>query len=249
MRKILVTLSMLSLLSLGACGGGKDPFEDDGTAPGGGGPTVPLNATVKGKIVFEGTAPAPRNITTTSDPGCKGAKFVSEDVVVSDGGLENVMLFVSKGHEGKSFTPKTETVTLDQMGCHYIPHALTLQVNQPLKIVNSDETAHNVHAWAMVNAGFNESQPTKGGETVKTFTKEEILFPVKCDVHNWMLAYIGVFNHPLHTVSKTGGAYELKLPAGTYEITAQHEKYGKQTSMVTVAENGSADLNFTFKAN
>jgi hypothetical protein len=63
-----------------------------------------------------------------------------------------------------------------------------------------------------------------------------------------MLAFIGVFNHPLHTVSKTGGAYELKLPAGTYEITAQHEKLGKQTQMVTVAENGSADLNFTFKA-
>jgi hypothetical protein len=56
-----------------------------------------------------------------------------------------------------------------------------------------------------------------------------------------------VFAHPLHTVSKQGGAYEMKLPAGTYEITAEHEKLGKQTMMVTVADNGSAELNFTFK--
>jgi plastocyanin len=240
---------MLSLLALGACGKDEDPFGSaGGNAPGGGGPTVALNSTVKGKIVFEGTAPTPKKIPTSSDPGCMNPNLVSEDVVVSDGGLEHVMLFVSKGHEGKSFPPKTEVVTLDQMGCHYIPHALTLQVNQPLRVLNSDDTAHNIHAHPMINAGFNESQSRKGVESTKTFTKEEILFPVKCDVHNWMLAFIGVFNHPLHTVSKTGGAYELKLPAGTYEITAQHEKLGKQTQMVTVAENGSADLNFTFKA-
>jgi len=64
-----------------------------------------------------------------------------------------------------------------------------------------------------------------------------------------MQAFVGVFSHPLHTVSKAGGAYEIKLPAGTYEITAIHEKLGTQKQMVTVAENGSADLNFTFKAN
>ena len=39
----------------------------------------------------------------------------------------------------------------------------------------------------------------------------------------------------------------MKLPAGTYEVTAEHETLGKQEMMVTVAENGSADLNFTFK--
>ena len=137
---------------------------------------------------------------------------------------------------------------LDQQGCHYIPHALTIMVGQKLKIVNNDETAHNIHAWAEVNTPFNESQSAKGVVTQKTFAKEEVLLPVRCDVHNWMNAFIGVFSHPLATVSKKGGAFELKLPAGTYEITAQHEKFGKKTKMVTVAENGSADLNFSFKA-
>jgi hypothetical protein len=84
-------------------------------------------------------------------------------------------------------------------------------------------------------------------ETQKTFTTEEVPLPIRCDVHKWMGAFVGVFPHPYHTVSKGGGSYELKLPAGNYEIVAWHERYGQQSQMVTVAENGKADLNFTFK--
>ncbi|HET9217044.1 MAG TPA: hypothetical protein VFR18_08700 [Terriglobia bacterium] len=249
MRKGLVTISLLSLLGFAACGGNKDPFDiPAGGAGGGGGPVANLTATVKGKIAFEGTAPTPKKLSTSSDPNCKNPNLVSEEVVVSDGGLENVIVYVSGGDlAGKSFPAATELKTLDQQGCHYIPHALTLQVGQPLKILNSDETAHNVHAWAMVNMPFNESQSSKGVETIKKFDKEEVMFPVRCDVHNWMNAFVGVFNHPLHTVSGKGGAFEMKLPAGTYEVTAIHETLGKQTGTVTVADNGSADLNFTFK--
>jgi len=248
MRKSLLLVSLVSLLSFTSCGGNKDPFADiPSGGGGGGGNAVPLTATLKGKISFEGTAHTPKKISTSSDPGCKNNDLVSEEIVVSDGGLENVILYVSGGLEGKKFPPSKEPVVLNQQGCHYIPHALTIQVGQPLKIVNDDDTAHNIHAWAEINTPFNESQSSKGVENVKTFDKEEVLLPVRCDVHNWMNAFIGVFNHPLSAVSKKGGAYEMKLPAGTYEITAEHEKLGKQTQMVTVTDGGSADLNFTFK--
>jgi len=253
MRKSLLVLSLFGLLGFAACGGGNDdPF--GGLNPGSGGasaniPAIPLTATVTGKISFEGEVPAPKKISTTSDPGCMNNNLVSEETVVSDGGLENVILYVSGGDiAGKKFPVPTEEVVLDQMGCHYIPHALTIMVGQKLKIVNSDDTAHNVHAWAEVNTPFNESQRGKGVETVKMFDKPEMLLPIRCDVHNWMNSYIGVFEHPLSTVSKTGGAFELKLPAGTYEITAEHEKYGKKTGMVTVTDGGSAELNFSFSA-
>jgi hypothetical protein len=118
--------------------------------------------------------------------------------------------------------------------------------NQPLKILNSDPTAHNVHTYPNNNEVINLSQITQGASTVKTFTKEEIVMPVQCDVHNWMRAFIGVFTHPYHSVSKAGGAYEFKVPAGDFEVTAIHEKYGKKTMMVTVADGATAELNFTF---
>lgn len=247
MHKILAVLGLTSLLAVVSCGGGEDPFKKEST--GGGGAAAPnLTATVKGKISFDGMPPAPKKINTSSDPGCMNPGLTSEEYVVSDGGLENVIIYVSGGLEGKKFPVSKDPVVLNQEGCHYIPHALTIQVGQPLEIVNNDMTAHNIHAWAEVNMPFNESQASKGVKTTKTFTKEEMLLPVRCDVHNWMNMFIGVFAHPLSTVSKKGGAYEMKLPAGTYEITAEHEKLGSQKQMVTVAENGSADLNFTFKA-
>ena len=245
MRTILSVIALASMLALATCGG-KGEFDDETPS---GGTSVPLNATLKGKVVFEGTPPVQKPINSSSDPGCKNPDLKVEEVVVSDGGLEHVILFVSKGLEGKKFPTPKEEVLLDQMGCHYIPHAMTIQVGQPLKIRNSDEVAHNVHAYAEVNKSFNISQANKGAENVKTFDKEEMLLPVRCEVHNWMNSFIGVFAHPAHTVSKQGGAYEMKLPAGSYEVTAEHEKYGKQTQMVTVAENGTAELNFTFKAN
>jgi plastocyanin len=247
MRKTMLLLALLSLVAYTACGGGNDGIPNlpnlqtaDTT------PKEKLTATVKGKIAFTGTAPAPKKLSASSDPACMTSGVPDESVVLSDGGLENVILYVSKGHEGKSFDQLTTAVNLDQKGCQYRPHALTLQTKQTLLITNSDDAAHNVHALPMVNEGFNIPQAQKGAKSEKTFDKEEMNFPIKCDVHNWMNAFVGVFAHPLHTVSKTGGAYEMKLPAGTYTITALHETLGSKTAEVTVMDGGMADLNFQF---
>jgi hypothetical protein len=247
----LICVCLLSVLALGACGG-SDPDDDiqfggGAASPGGGGSAPAANATVKGKISFEGTPPMPKKVSTTGDPKCVNPDLRAEDMIVSDGGLENVMIYVSSPVQGGFPTPTTE-VLVDQMGCHYIPHAFTAMVNQPIKFRNSDNTSHNIHAHAEVNEPFNISQAVKGLEDIKRFSKAEIMLPIRCDVHNWMNAFVGVFTHPYHTVSKTGGAYELKLAPGKYEITAHHEKLGKKTMMVEVMENGTADLNFSFAA-
>jgi hypothetical protein len=78
-------------------------------------------------------------------------------------------------------------------------------------------------------------------------------FRVKCDVHPWMSAYIGVFEHPFFAVTKEDGTYAIKtagLPDGDYVITFWHEKYASETPAevnVTV-KDGKAEANHTFKA-
>jgi hypothetical protein len=57
-----------------------------------------------------------------------------------------------------------------------------------------------------------------------------------------------VVDNPYATVSGEGGTYELKLPAGKFEVTAIHEKYGKQTMTVDVKDGDMIPMNFTFKA-
>jgi plastocyanin len=253
-KRMLFVCSLLVLLLAANCGGG-ETTSDLPPAPVGGaaGPVFDMataTAGVTGKIVFDGAAPAPARIQMSADPYCAShsTNAVSEEVVVNDGGLDNVIVYVKSGVPAGNFPTPTETVTIDQKDCHYTPHVLTMQVNQPLKIRNSDATLHNIHAWAEKNTPFNEGQAVQGMESSKTFTVEEMPLPIRCDVHKWMGAFVGVFSHPFHTVSKGGGAYSLKLPAGSYEVVAWHEKYGEQTQTVQVADNEQkVDINFTFK--
>jgi hypothetical protein len=123
-----------------------------------------------------------------------------------------------------------------------------MMTNQPLKVKNNDMTLHNIHAWAEKNPQFNVAQPVKGLVSDTKFANPEVPLPIRCDVHKWMGAFVGVFDHPFHTVSKQGGTFELKLPPGNYEITAWHEKYGKKTMMVEVKDNDKKEVNFSYSA-
>jgi len=77
------------------------------------------------------------------------------------------------------------------------------------------------------------------------FDKSEAPFKVKCDVHPWMGAFIGVFDHPYFAVTNDDGSYVISgLEPGDYVIEAWHEKLGSQTANVTV---GDSAANFTFK--
>src|SRR5215510_12231591 len=252
-NRLMFVSSSILLLVLAGCGGGSNeqglPPVPGGAPTGGGGTAPAATGTVTGKIAFEGTAPPNEKIQMSADPYCAqhNPNAMTETVKVSDGGLENVILYV-KNAPAASYPAPSTPVEIDQHDCHYVPHVFTMQTNQPLKIKNSDATLHNIHAWAEKNMPFNIGQPVQNMETQKTFTTEEVPLPIRCDVHKWMGAFVGVFDHPFHTVSKQGGTFELKLPPGNYEITAWHEKYGKKTMMVEVKDNDKKEVNFSYSA-
>jgi plastocyanin len=235
------------------CGGG-----DSGNAPAPGNtpaPAVnPVNpetaGSVTGKISFEGTPPRTEPIKMSSDPKCaaEGGTAMTESVVVNDGALQNVFVYVKDGLGNLVFPIPTTPVVLDQKGCHYEPHVFGIQVGQPLEIRNSDPTLHNVHAVARANQEFNTGQPIQGMKTTHVFTAKEVLLPFKCDVHGWMNSFAGVVDHPFYAVTGADGTFTLKgLPPGTYTIEAVHEKLGAQTQSVTIGEKETKDIAFTFR--
>jgi hypothetical protein len=256
-RTLLLCASLLVVALVAGCGGGST--SDVPPAPAGGGAAAgpvfdmaKATGTVSGKISFEGTPPPNDKIQMGADPYCAqhaADNPTAETVEVKDGGLDNVIVFVSSGlPAGTSYAPGAN-VEINQQSCHYIPHVFTLMTNQPLKIKNSDSTLHNIHVFGEKNPQFNVGQPVKDMVSDTKFTTAEVPVPIRCDVHKWMGAFVGIFDHPFNTVSKGGGAFELKLPPGTYEITAWHEKFGKKTMMVEVKDNEKKETNFSFNAN
>lgn len=215
-------------------------------------PTAPALAggSVAGTISFEGTAPQRRTVKMDADPKCKDANpdgRLGEVMVISDGKIQNVFVYVKEGLADKKFEAPEAPVVLDQQGCMYVPRVIGAQVGQTVEIRNSDSTLHNVHSLAENSKQFNSAMPMKGMTIKKRFQGPEIMAKMKCDVHPWMAAYVGVLEHPYFAVSGSDGTFTISdVPAGTYTIEAWHEKLGTKTMEVTVSDGASATADFSF---
>jgi uncharacterized protein (DUF2141 family) len=80
-----------------------------------------------------------------------------------------------------------------------------------------------------------------------TLTAEDP-FKIKCDVHPWMGAYIGVFNHPFFAVTGDDGTFTITgLPPGKYVIRAWHEEFKTIDMTVEVASGETKEADFTYE--
>jgi hypothetical protein len=236
---------------LAACGGGNNQPAEKPAAAAAPQPT-PIDpatvASISGRITLDGKPPAAQRIKTASDPNCKEPVFTETYVVGTSGALQNVFVYVKDGFGNRVFAAPTEPVVLAQKNCTYVPHVLGIMAGQPLELRNDDPTLHNIHAVPDANREFNMGQPIQGMRQQHVFSAKEVMVPFKCDVHNWMRAYVGVLDNPFYTVSKNDGSFELKgLPPGTYTIEAVHEMLGKQSQTITVGpKEAKTDVAFTF---
>jgi len=125
---------------------------------------------------------------------------------------------------------------------------LGVVAGQTVKIVNSDPTTHNIHPTPKDNREWNESQPPQAAPIEKTFAREEIMLPVKCNQHPWMRMFVNVTKSPFYAVTGADGKFEIKgLPPGDYTIAFVHEKLGEQEMKVTLAAKDSKTVDATFK--
>jgi hypothetical protein len=262
LRRLLALLVALSLLSLAvACGSSDDEADDEdnsnatetaGTAykPSGN------EGTITGTIAFTGAAPATKSISMDADPACSSVNpnAHAEDVVVNDGKLQNVFVYVKDGKtaDGKSlasfkFDPPAPEAVLDQHGCQYHPHVLGMMSTQKLKVVNSDQTTHNVNVQPKTNQGFNQAQSQGAPPISKDFPRAEVIIPIKCNQHPWMKSYLNVMRNPMFALSGADGKFEIKnVPPGTYTVVAWHEKFGEKTMTVTVGAKESKTQDFAY---
>jgi len=210
--------------------------------------------TLIGTVVVDGTLPPANVIRLDGDPKCEaladGEIRRLEDVVVGEGnGLQHVFVHIKEGLPPALHPVPAEAAVLDQQKCRYLPRVLGLQVGQPLLIRNSDPLLHNVRAEAQINQSFDVGTPVQGVEVTRTFATSEVVIPIKCNVHAWMKAYVGVLEHPFFVVSDHRGQFSIaRVPAGTYTVEIWHEHFGTQTQQVSLAAGQTANLSFAFKA-
>jgi plastocyanin len=245
---------MLALLGLVLAGcGNKEPAAEQPAAPAASSapaatPIDPATAaSISGTVKLDGAAPKAAMIDMSQDPACKGMNM-AENVVAGGGNLSNVFVYVKDGLGSRTFDAPTAVITLDQSGCKYHPHVLGVMTGQTIKIVNSDPTTHNIHPTPKDNREWNESQPPSSAPLEKTFAREEIMLPVKCNQHPWMRMFVNVVKSPFYAVTGPDGKFEIKgLTPGDYTIAFVQEKLGEQDVKVTLAAKDTKTLDATFK--
>ena len=209
--------------------------------------------TIKGHVHLSGKLPGNPIIRMGMDPMCSkmnaGKRILQEYVVATvDGSLANV--FVRLQGNVPQFPVSTQPVVIDQRGCVYAPRVVGVRAGQVLQIKNSDALMHNVHGLSGKDNSFNVGQPAAGMVYQWKAKNEEIMVHLKCDIHNWMNAYIGVVTNPYFAVSDTMGTFQIdKVPPGTYTLQAWHERFGALTKTITVKAGAATTVDFTYTGN
>ena len=209
------------------------------------------SGTIVGVVRYEGKVPKPKELkVTTADQPCHKGPIMSEKLVLSaDKQVKFAVASIKGIGRGKPF-PKPDAqnpVTLNQVGCRFEPHVLTVPLGHPLRILNSDGILHNVHAHTMMNDAFNRAMPPKVKQMDVSFAyPERIKFT--CDAHGWMKSYIIVAEHPYYAVTDDDGTFRFEnVPLGTHTIEVWHEALGKQKQEVTVAAGEEVTVEFVLE--
>ncbi len=236
--------------------GGKGPAPLPPPAANIGGPASPPGgasgaATVRGVVKFLGAAPVRQAVALPS--GCAERHKtppLDSSLLVKGDRLQGALVYVEGLPDWREPPPAAEVV-IDQFGCLYRPRVIAARVGQPVVILNSDPLVHNVHSEAQQNAAaaFNEIMPTAGTRLVKTFARPEVAVHLKCDIHPWMSAYVGVFSHPYFAITDENGEFQLRnLAPGEYTLRAWHETLGAQSQKLTVAASTDVPVELAFSA-
>ena len=207
-------------------------------------------ATISGTVKFEGTSPEPQKIDMSPDPACGNQAHFDESLVVEQGKLANVFVYVKDPFPTWDvyFPPPAQPVVIEQKTCQYQPHVAASMPRQAIEFINDDEATHNIHPMPKENRQWNEAQMPKADPITKTFDHVEIMIPVKCNQHPWMRMYLNVADSPFFAVTGSDGRFNIKgLPPGTYTIAAVQELLGEQDMKITVGPKDSKSVDFTFK--
>ena len=193
---------------------------------------------VKGRVIFDGTVPAPEIIEVKSDvPSCGSSKSTHKILLGKDQGVVYAVVRII-GAQGKI---EPQTGKLDQVNCEFQPHVQVLSVGSILNISSSDSVLHNSHGfYEDGSTAFNIAVPFAGVEMPVALDKPGVI-KLRCDAgHTWMSAYVVVAESPFTKLTDSDGNFSIDgVPAGSYEIEVWQEWLGAIRQPLVVKEGDS----------
>ena len=97
---------------------------------------------------------------------------------------------------------------------------------------------------------FHRPALTRSGTSdIIKFTGKRRDVSMQCGMHPFMQGHGLAVENPYYAITGMEGTFEIKdIPTGRYRIKAWHPTLGEKVQEVTVAENSTATLGFSFEA-
>lgn len=200
--------------------------------------------TIRGQVIYGGEKiPTREKLKVDKDQEhclAKGDLYDEKWLInPSNKGVKNVFVWLIQAdpdsdqplpiHPQLKEIPK-QPVVIDQPYCQFIPHALVMRQGQTLLAKNSAAVPHNIDLIGSPKYGnttWNFILPPGGERAIKDLKAQRLPLFLKCDIHGWMNARIGVYDHPYFALTDAEGKFEIKLaPAGNYRLMIWHEAVG-----------------------
>ncbi len=235
-------------------------------------------AAVEGVITFVGTPPPPKlfdlkkfgnsKYCSQVDSDGKGHRVV-QDVIIRDGRLYDVVVYIRDVMKGKPF--QFHGTDVKESGCRWLVQggpstfAGVVVRGAEIRILNEDAdpddpkavtgVLHNPHLYEVAGFAswslFNLPLPEKGQMVKRQVLpkKDESILKLECDQHNYEQAFFYQVENPYYAIVGREGAYAIdQVPAGKYELMAWHPTLGMQTKTIEVGASGTVTANFEFGA-
>lgn len=195
---------------------------------------------VVGTVQLRGPPPTTAPAVVTKDGPVCGTSQPDESIAVQAGRVAQAVVVV----KGAPRPPPTRA-TLDQRQCRFVPHVQAVPVGSTLDVANGDPILHSVRGWADRRTRFDLALATRGDRAEARLDRPGVI-QVRCDVHDWMRAYVVVAEGP-SAVTGGDGTFAIRgVPPGSYTVQLWHERLGERSAQVTVPADGVVRVDFTF---
>jgi plastocyanin len=141
----------------------------------------------------------------------------------------------------------TSVETMVVQARQFAPHVRVVPQGTKIEFTNQDPFSHNVFSKAA--QGPFDTDVFGRGKKKSTTVKEAGVYPLYCNVHPRMTAFVIAVNTPYYAQAGGDGRFTIgNVPSGTYKLHVWHERAAEQTATVTVAAGGLGGLKYQLDA-
>ena len=153
--------------------------------------------------------------------------------------LADAVVYLEPRGGAASATPATQQIVMEDR--RFSPHVRLVTTGSTVEFPNNDPFRHNV---------FSKSGPSEfdlglygRGDTRGAPMRRPGVFPIFCNIHSQMVAYVVAVSTPYHTQASQDGRFEIdQVPAGTYTLRVWHGRGGEHARELQVPAAGVPDV-------